>query len=381
MKRTLTIAVLVICLLAGPVSAKRVLFYEVGSSPTYTIENGYSEFAEELRKRNYEVASITKGELTKDKLENYDILVVQELNKGLSTTEISAIIWFVLQKGRGLFINGGAGGKANQLTIPFGVTIDGGTLIDTSDQIPTLNKRTSFTVSRFLEHTMSKSIRSGVSKVGFYEGSGLILSGNSACILSGNTDTYSDTGSFSAGSQPCVAATALFGGGLVFTLSDSDILSNTRLSDYNNRNLGLNIIEWLSASTENVSMSNNTQELQILVKQMRLNNLRLEQQVEQLTVEKDDITTKFTQSQMEFMEAQAELTELKEGMVGPFSRGNWAIIALGVCILLGAIMYSKGKGGGGKVKEEDILSELGYELEGSGEGGGSDMDNDLGDLK
>jgi hypothetical protein len=137
-RKSLVTVLLVVYLLVGGVSAKRILFYEVGTSKDYTIESGYSKFADELRKK-YEVASIEKGEMTKEKLESYDILVVQEIGKQLSTSEISSIIWFVLQKGRGLMINGGGGGKANQLTIPFGVTIDTGFLNSTTG---TVSRRT-----------------------------------------------------------------------------------------------------------------------------------------------------------------------------------------------------------------------------------------------
>jgi LPXTG-motif cell wall-anchored protein len=49
-------------------------------------------------------------------------------------------------------------------------------------------------------------------------------------------------------------------------------------------------------------------------------------------------------------------------------RNNWAIIVLGVCILMAAIFYSKKKSTDVKIKDEDILNELGYELEG-GKGG------------
>ncbi len=367
-KRVLTALVFSALLLAGNASAERILFYEVGTASGYTIETGYSQFTDDLRSR-YEVASIEKGELTKDKLENYDVLVVQELNKQLSTSEISSIIWFVLQEGKGLLINGG-GERANQLTIPFGVTVDSGTLIDTSDQIPALNDRNSFTVDRFEDHSTMRTLRQGVSKVGFYKGSGLILSGNTRCIVKGNSDTYSDTGSFAAGSQPCVAAASQFGGGLVFVLSDADMLSDKYLADYNNRNFGMNIVEWLSISTQNFSTENSTQELQLLIKELRLQNLRLEQEAQQLTDEKKELTARYTEASLQVSQLQQELLDIKGAMIGPFSRTDWAIILLGACILIAAIVYSKKKGGETKLKDDDILNELGYELEGGEEEGG-----------
>ncbi len=363
-KKLFTALVIAIYLLADCVAAKRILFYEVGVG-TYTQSKEYSKFAAELRKRGYEVASIEKGELTKEKLENYDILVMQDLNKQLTTGEISAIIWFVLQKGRGLFINGGGAGKANQLTIPFGVTVDGGTLIDQTDAIPALKDRSSFTVGRFIENPMTNSMIQGVSKVGFYKDSGLILSGSSKCIMTGNSDTYSDTGSFAAGSQPCLAAAAIFGGGLVFTQSDADMLANKYLEDYNNKNFGMNIVDWLSISTENVSQENSTQELMIQIKEMRLENSRMKVQIKQLTDEKTELGKRYNDASAQLSEAQQKLQDAEGEMIGPFSRNNWAIIILGVFILLGAVVYSRKKGTEVKIKDEDILNELGYELDGA----------------
>ncbi|MFH1055435.1 MAG: hypothetical protein V1744_05005 [Candidatus Altiarchaeota archaeon] len=360
---------LIVCFMAGSVSAKRVLFYEIGTAKTYAIEGDYSKFAEELKKKGYEVASIEKGEVTKEKLENYDILVVQEINKQLTTSEISAIIWFVLQKGRGLLINGGGQSKANQLTIPFGATVDNGLLIDTSDMIGAAKDRNSFTIDRFTEQAGAGTLRQGISKIGFYKDSGLILSGNGKCIATGNGDTYSDTGSFAAGSEPCVAAASLFGNGLVLTLSDADMLVNKNIDQYNNRNFGLNIIDWLSLSTENVDLENNTQELSLQIKEMKLRSMRLDQQLKQATDEKNDLTNKYAQLSMQYADTNTELTDLKEGMIGPFSRSNWAIIVLGVCLLAAAILYSKRKTTAEVVKDEDILNELGYELDSSQEGG------------
>jgi hypothetical protein len=363
-----SLAVLAVYLMACGASAKRILFYEVGGGG-YAIEGEYSKFADELKKK-YEVASIEKGEITKEKLENYDILIMQDLRKPLTTGEISAIIWFVLQKGRGLFINGGGQGQANQLTIPFGVTVDNGLLIDTSDMIPGLNDRNSFTINRFMTTNLGNTLQQGVSKTGFYKDGGLFLSGSATCIAAGNADTYSDTGSFAAGSEPCIAAASMFGGGLVFTMSDPDMLSNKYINDYNNKNLGTNVVDWLSISTENVSMENNTQELLIQIKEMRLENMRMTQQVKQLTEDKADLASRFSQANDQVAELQTKLEELEGGMIGPFNRQNWAIIVLGVLILLAAIIFSKKRGTEVKIKDEDILSELGYELD-SAQGGGA----------
>jgi len=366
-------AIAVILLLTTSVHAERILFYEI-SSGQYSIEKDYSEFANELRKRGFEVASIEKGEISKEKLENYDILIVQDLGKQLSTDEISAIIWFVLQNGRGLFINGGGKEKANQLTIPFGATVDSGLLIDTSDEIPALNDRNSFTISQFTNDPSMNLLHNGVSKVGFYKDSGIILSGNSKCIAKGNSDTYSDTGSFASGSEPCIAAASLFGGGLVMTLSDADMLSNKYINDFNNKNFGLNIIEWLNLANQEIDLGNNTQTLHLRIKEMRLETLKIRQELNKSLDREKAALSQLSSANLQVSNLQAEVTELKESRIGPFSQSSWAFIILGVCILVGAIAYSRrGSVGEVKLKDDDILNELGYELD---EGGESDEVSD-----
>jgi len=366
-----------IYLLTAQVVAERILFYEI-SAGAYTIEKDYSQFADELRKKGFEVASIEKGELTKEKLENYDILIVQDLNKQLTTGEISSIIWFVLQKGRGLFINGGGKGKANQLTIPFGATVDSGILIDTSDQIPALNDRNSFTIDRFVDDPATKTLRQGVSKIGFYDDSGVFLSGNANCIATGNTDTYSDTGSFAAGSFPCIASASLFGGGLVLTVSDADVLANKYLDDYNNKNFGMNIIDWLSLATQEISEENNTNALHLRIKEMRLQNLKLNQDLNKTVDDKKNAMAQLSSVSLELATAKNRIEEIEDGYVGPFRQSSWAMILLGISVLIAAIIVSKKKGGGeAKIKDEDILNELGYELDEPDGGGEGDVDDDL----
>ena len=363
-KRLLTLLVLAIYILSLDASAKKIVFYEAGTTQ-YTIQKEYSKLAEELRKKSYEVATIEKGDITKDKLENYDILVIMNPNKQFTTDEITALIWFVLQKGRGLMINGGGQGKANQLTIIFGVTVDNGILIDSQNQIPALKDRSSFTIDDFKEYPLTRILKQGVSKVGVYKTSGLYVSGTSMCVAAGNPTTYSDTGSFAAGTQPCLAAASRFGGGLAFTLSDPNMLGNKYIDDYNNKAFGLNIIDWLSIPSEVIPVDelNNTDYV-LQIKDMRLQNMRMDQQVNQLMTEKKQITDKYSQCSQSLEEVQTQLSESESSKIMGLDRQNWAIIVLGVCILMAAIFYSKKKSTDVKIKDEDILNELGYELEG-----------------
>ncbi|MCX6695168.1 MAG: hypothetical protein NTU61_02580 [Candidatus Altiarchaeota archaeon] len=386
----LTLAVAIL-LLTTAAEAKRVLFYEVGTGGDYTIESGYSDFAKELKNKGYDVASITKGELTKESLENYDMLIIPNMGKTLSTAEVSAIIEFVLQKGRAIYL-AGAGPSANQITIPFGVTIDEGVLIDPTDQIPALNDRNSFTIDRFGEYPGMSTIRQGVTKIGFYQGSGIKVSGSARIIAQGNSDTYSDTGSFASGSYPPVAAAAIFGNGLVFMTSDADFLTNKYIGDYNNKRFGLNIIDWLSIS-ESAQPGNSTQELQYIIAEKKLEIARLESQVKQLGDEKNSLLQQNSMLSRQLADTQQQVLDIQSGMIGPLSKTNWAIVALGVCVLFAAIIISKKKqvtpiATTAPVKDEDILNELGYELDKADKGKTSaaasakkDLDSELDNIK
>ncbi|MBU0761818.1 MAG: DUF2194 domain-containing protein, partial [Candidatus Altiarchaeota archaeon] len=267
-KRDIFTLLVVAYMLSAPVSAARILFYEVDAGE-YSMLTGYKAFADELKKK-HEIASIEKGGVTKDKLDKYDILIIPNSKRQMSSEEISSIIWFVLQEGKALFITN-AEPSSNQLTIPFGTTIDSGLLIDSTDTIPGMD-RYNFIVSEFPDHQASNTIRRGVTKIGFYKGNGMDVSGNSKCIARTSADTYSDTGSFPAGSRPCVASASMFGSGLVVILNNGKLLNKDNINNYNNKQFGMNIIEWLSLARESIGEENNTQVLHLTIKGMRLEN-------------------------------------------------------------------------------------------------------------
>ncbi len=352
-------ALAVFYLISSSVSAARILFYEVDSGG-YSMLSGYKTFAEDLKK-NHEIASIEKGGITKDKLSNYDILIIPNSKRQMTSEEISSIIWFVLQEGKAVFITNSEQ-SSNQLTIPFGTTMDSGTLIDVTDAMPGKD-RYNFLISDFPDNPAAGTVRKGISRIGFYKGNGMEVSGNSKCIARTSSDTYSDTGSFPAGSRPCIASVALFGSGLVAILSSGDMLVNEQYQEYNNRQFAMNIVEWLSLTREPVYEENNTQLLHLTIKSMRLESMKLAQDLDRAKAERAEAVNQVNQISNELLNAQTELGQLKEGLIGPFTRTNWALIILGVCLLFGSIIYSQKKGSKTHVKDEDILEELGYELD------------------
>lgn len=340
------------------VSAKRILFYEVGTSDQYQIEKGYSKFKQELQARGNDVASITQaGSLTKEKLEGYDVLVIQDLRRQLEIEDISAILWFVMQKGSGLFINGGDPNAANKITIPFGTTMDAATLKDITSPIPNDPDAFDFMVTQFPPEDEYRVLRQGVNKIGFYKGNGLMLSGNARCVATGDADTFSDTGSFAAGSKPCVASGALFGNGLVFVLSDPDLLTDKNINSFDNRVMGLNVIDWVSMTRELPSPGNTTQDISMIISSLNLENKRLSAQVEQLTKEKSFLEGSVGQLTSDLGDLNDRILQMEGERIGPLTKTNWVLLILGFCVLGGAFLLSKRR-----EKAAVDAGEMSYEL-------------------
>jgi len=376
----MVICLLLVACLGTNVEAqnKRVLFYEVGTQNSMAIEDKYSEFAEELRNRHYGVASLTKDKLTRQKLQGYDLLVIQNINKNLDIGEISAILTFSIQDGGGVFING-VGTQTNQLTVPFGVSVDDGLLIDDTDPIPDEEKNTFFQIRRFSEDTTKKTLIEGLNKLGFYEGHGLKITGNADCIASGDEDTNSDTQSFQIGDKPCIATATRFGRGLIFINSEVEMFSDDHIDDFDNRRFGLNIMDWLQIRIE--QNGTNPDDCAILIGELKLQNTRLEQENERLEQEKASLLGSVNSLTDQASICQTDLVECEEGTIGPFSPTNWAIIIAAVLILLAAIIYSKRKTRKGAEGEdvEELEGDLGYELD-DGESIEGESDLDLKDV-
>jgi hypothetical protein len=191
----------------------------------------------------------------------------------------------------------------------------------------------------------------------------MFLSGSAECIATGDSDTYSETQSFQTGSYPCIAAATLFGRGLVFGLTDADMLTDQRINSYDNKKFAQNIVDWLSITVPPQEGNFTYEECQVMIGQLKLEKLRIEQEkdntqnnLERLEREKAAVETKLSK-------VSAELDEIKKGKIGPFTRNQWAIIVAGLLFLMAAFVISKRGKPSKKKKDEDILGELGYEFE------------------
>ena len=348
-------------LLASPAQAnKKVIFYEINTPQNYVQKGGFSGFTNRLREDGYEIASISKGSLTRESLSSYDILIITPSTQ-LKIDEISSILWFVTTKGGGVLILGSTAATANQLMIPFGMTMDDGILVDSTDTIANMDS-TNFIIRRFSDSETTRIIRAGVAQVGFYRGSGMFLSGSAECIATGDSDTYSETQSFQTGSFPCIASATLFGRGLVFGLTDADVLTNQYFGSYDNKKFAKNIIDWLSITVPPQEGNFTYEECQVMIGQLKLEKLRIEQEKENTQSTLDRLQKDKAATDSKLVTVSAELEEIKRGKIGPFTRNQWAIIIAGVLFLVAAVVLSK-RGKAPKKKEEDILGELGYEFE------------------
>ncbi len=388
-KRTLSFA-LILLFLASNVDAKKILFYEIGTPDTYKIDRGYSAMAERLRNKGYELASMSRGQLSKETLESYDMLVIVP-SKSLTVDEISAILWFVTTRGKAVFIIGDQPVHANQLMIPFGMTMDDGNLIDSTNSIPGKSNQ-NFLVNRFVSSDTTRILQQGVKQVGFYGGHGLLVSGSAGPVVTGDGDTYSDTLSFASGSYPPIAASALFGRGLVFGLGDADMLSNDNVNSYDNMKFAENVVDWLSITIPEPEGNVTYEQIQVLIGELKLEKLRLETEVKTLQSQIELLKSENENLLSQLSSAQTELEEIKSGKIGPFDRQQWAIVLFGVCVIFAALIFSRKKSA--KVAApaaggEDVLGELGYEFEEEPKDkkkGGSDeidaavLDKELGEL-
>ena len=334
----LIIITLLASLMISTVAIKqKVLFYETQAGG-YSIDSGYSYFANELKDGRYEVRS-TKEEITQDLLKDYDVLVMQNLGGKLSDDEIATVMyWFVGEQGKGLFISGGEPAGVNPLSLIAGIQMDSGTLVDETQLVPGANNNQYFTIHEFYTQIMARTTISSVYKLGFYGGHGLQVFGdNSVVIAGGDDDTYYLGKIVTIGSRPSVAAAAVIGNGPVFVTSDVDILANSYVNGdaygnkYDNMRFGENIIDWLSTGASPIEKDNVTLTI-MLAKQealsLEIENEKLEDDIKDKTDQIDALIGENSR-----LSEELEGCETSGGIFG-FSYSQIAVGLLAILIIL-----------------------------------------------
>jgi hypothetical protein len=358
----------------------KILFYEsskVGAK--YKIGTGYSNLKVALESKGYSVSRY-EGTLTREVLSNYapDVLVIAELGKSLDADELAAVFEFVMQDGKGLFISGGTP-AANQITIPFGMTIDAeGLLEDENSPIISgaapLKDKTFFVVSSVERQDPAlRLLVQGVSSIGFFGGNGISLSGDAKAVATGDWDTYSPKSpTFPKGSKPPVAAASVVGKGMVFLLSDADVLSNERMDTakykFDNLRLGTNIFDWLRSSSMKPGDSIELEELRTMIGQtmVEMDNLNKTITGQRTTIAA--LQSQVAQRDLSIMAISDENAALKSQSMFGVNYTTWGIIVLAIAIgALALMMSKKTKTAKGKA---DGVSGFGYEFEGGGEAAG-----------
>ncbi len=249
----------------------RVLFYEQKSK--YKIDDEYSLFSTALQTKA-SVSSPLFGYIVESYQEDFssevllsrhpDVLVIASLTEPLSSDELSVVSDYLMHGGR-LFILGGSTDAVNQIIAPYGMTLDSAVLMDETRPVSPEGNNTEFVVDIFnFRDELIRATYFGISQIAFFGGSGIIISSTAdpslvKTVAIGSRDCYSPSSVvFNKGSQPPIAAAAVVWGeggnvsgqlGLVFVLSDEDILTNEHLDtskhNYDNLRFGTNIIDWL----------------------------------------------------------------------------------------------------------------------------------------
>jgi hypothetical protein len=217
----------------------KVLFFEAAIPPVSTTfsdePTGFSELADSLREDGMLVASMSSGQINRNKLSPYEIVVVHPSpERPFGKREISAFVWFVANHGGALFVHGGDAKTINPLTEVFGISMDESNLLDASSAFDGTPDGKQFVLTRFPAPAASDPPDTKVEGIGFYGGPPLILSKGAVPIVTGDDDCYSDNGRYSIGSMPPIAAAVFFGRGAIFLKSDREIFSNANIGAYQN---------------------------------------------------------------------------------------------------------------------------------------------------
>jgi FtsZ-binding cell division protein ZapB len=248
-KLALVLVILAMAFGTAFAESEKVLFFEAALAPGDTIfsdaPTGFLKLAEALRGKGMLVASMSVGELAREKLAPYNIIVLHPSpERPLQEDEISALVWFVAQKGGSLFVHGGTAKVVNPLTEIFGISMDKSTLIDTSSAMEGSDGR-KFVLTKFPQPIFAFE---GVQSIGFYGGPPLVLSQNSAAVVRGDEDCYSDNGLYSIGSTPPVGAVSFFGRGIILVKSDRSVFDNANIEGYQNLEWAKSVFVQLAAA-------------------------------------------------------------------------------------------------------------------------------------
>jgi hypothetical protein len=245
-----------------PVPHARVLFDEAHSEWT-SISGNWQAFADDLRVQGYAVERHATGPLTADLLANFDVVVVGTAWGDFTTIELDAIQQFVTNGG-GLFLTGLGWSWVNP---DLGRTLENYPMnriatcfdlwfLDDAICDPTSHYPNGTDCTPLFSAMAVHPIASQLTTVGGPITPSPVkrLSSTPQAIIFGDADAYSNGGHYPVGTNPPVVVAVEHGTGRVIALGheaylttdDYDGDGNPNWYDYDNVQLGRNIIDWLA---------------------------------------------------------------------------------------------------------------------------------------
>jgi hypothetical protein len=370
--------VLLISLMMSVSAATKVYFFQK-TSGTYTLAADYKDFGGRLREMGYEVEVLGTG-LSKEALNTYrvDILVVPNLGADLTSDEMTALYQFVMDDGKGVFIIGGTP-SANKITTPMGMRVVEDPLEDGANQV--IDKSTGLRITDKATFSIDlpaaktdlavNSITKGVSTVNVFGGNGIYVFGKArGVVFAGDTANSPKSLYFPPGSNPPVAAYVKLGKGMVFFLSDPDMLigKNMDSTKYRGENLKLatNAVDWLSTpSTDDFS----DDQMDDIIKSLRVENMNMNRTISSLSATEKNLTAQLATQKTTNSDLTDTLTSCQSTKFMGFDYLIWAILGAGVLVAV-SLFFAMKKKKGGKKSKKDGSGEFGYEFDNKSSAGG-----------
>lgn len=237
------------------------LLFDEAHSEWISIEGNYKEFANSLRMAGHVVEHTTFSPITYDILRDYDVYIVGTAWGSFTSAEVDAITQFV-SNGGGLFLTGLGWSWVNPtenrtlesypmnlISRNFGIEFLEDSICDPTDNYG------SNPYTPVFHETITHLITWNVVRVGgpICPSPLKALGTGSHAVVFGDEDAYSNGGNYPVGSYPPVVMATAYNQGRVVCLGHEGYLSTDdydsngvpNINDFDNLQLGLNIIYWL----------------------------------------------------------------------------------------------------------------------------------------
>lgn len=229
---------------------------------------GGSYFADALKDEGYSVSTISYKPITYDKLKSYDIFVMLSNDGDYSDSEVDAIEKFVETGGGLVLVREAWRGKSastdyatNKVAQRFGVSFaKNGQICDATDHYKLEKKYRDCPV---ISDIRSHAVTDGISSFYLIGGTYIKDAGASKVLAYSNRDAWFDNlwdeyeGDWGnheedndeiSGRFP-VLSVMDYGLGKIVFFGDGDLFSNDWLDNLDDKQLGLNIVDWLAVPT------------------------------------------------------------------------------------------------------------------------------------